>query len=74
MTKHPLVETFAQQLFIAQHGHTGMRWDQLDDQFGKEEYRRTVGRILEGWWDPSKPIVVLDVENDELFLVESAPV
>lgn len=66
--KHPLTDTFARQLFVAKHGHTGMTWDQLDDEFGKEEYRRQVARIIEGWWDPDKPLVVLDLANDELWL------
>jgi hypothetical protein len=62
----PLVETLAERLFYAEMGHTGMTWDQLDPQFGQEEYRRTIGRLMEGIYRSDAPLVVLDLDDDSM--------
>lgn len=67
-----LVETLAERLFNAVHGQSGVSWNQLDSEFGQGDYRRYVNRLLEGLWDAERPIIVLDVENDELALVPRA--
>lgn len=71
VTKHSLTETLARQLFIAELGHTGLTWDQLDREFGQGDYRDKAGRVLEGWFDPDKPLVILDLANDEMWLERS---
>ena len=63
----PLTETLARQMFIAEFGHTGMTWDSLSDM-AHDEWRTKAGSVLEGWWNPDKPLVVLDLANDSLTL------
>lgn len=63
----PLGETFARQLFIAEFGHTGMTWDSLSD-ISHDEWITKAGRVLEGWWDRDRPIVVLNLAEDTLEL------
>lgn len=63
----PLSETLAERLFYAEMGHTGMDWSQLSPEFGQEDYRRKVSRMLEGLWDPERPWVVMDLAEDELW-------
>lgn len=71
---HDLRDTFARQLFIAEMGHTGMTWDEYARDNDDTEYHRQAGRFLEGWWEPSKPFVVMDLANDEMWLERRADV
>lgn len=45
----------------------------LDYQFGQEEYRRKISRVLEGLYRTGKPIIVLDTELDELTAICTFP-
>lgn len=69
--KLDLTETLAERLFYAEMGHTGMTWDQLSPEFGQEDYRRKIGRFMEGLWSPGQPIVVLDLDNDQMWRREA---
>ena len=64
---HPLSETLAERLFYAEMGHTGMDWSALSPEFGQEDYRRKIGRMMEGLWNPDRPIVHLDLAEDEMW-------
>lgn len=64
---YPLLEVLAHRWFVAEMGHTGLSWDSLSDG-GKEDYRRYVGRFLEGLYDPDRPVIVLDTAVDKLWL------
>jgi hypothetical protein len=69
VVKHDLSETFARQLFVAEHGHTGLTWDQVDHSY----WERLAARFLEGWWDPATPFVVLDLATGEMWLSAAPP-
>lgn len=66
----PLTETLAMRMFAAEMGHTGMTWDQLDNEFGKGEWKRKAAKVLEGWWNPDAPIVIMDLANDVMMVAE----
>lgn len=68
--KTSLTEVLAERLFYAEMGHTGMTWNDLSDEFGQEDYRRKVGRLMEGLWNPDKPMVHLDLGEDEMWWSE----
>jgi hypothetical protein len=72
VVKHDLAEAFAEQLFIAQHGHSGLRWEQMGE-VGQGDYDLTARRFLEGWWNPDTPFVVLDLANGEMWLTSAPP-
>ena len=66
-SKTDLTEVLAERLFYAEQGHTGLNWEDLSSEFGQEDYRRTVGRLMEGIWDTNKPIVYLDLAEDQMW-------
>lgn len=65
---HPLVETMAAHLFLAENGHTGMTWDSYARGDDNTDYHRTVRRLLEAFWNPDKPFVVFDLDGDKMWL------
>lgn len=69
----PLVETLAERLFYAEMGHTGMTWDSLSVEFGQEDYRRKVSRMLEGLYRTDEPRIVLDLGDDLMWWAHSLP-
>lgn len=63
----PLSEVLAQRLFYAEMGHTGLTWDDLSPEFGQEDYRRKISRLLEGLWRTEMPIVHMDLAEDFMW-------
>lgn len=64
---HPADESLARAMFVAEMGHTGMVWEHLGD-IGVSEWLRKAGRVLESLYDPSRPFVVIDLKDGELWL------
>lgn len=73
MNEFDLGELLARALFYAEMGHTGMTWEQLGD-LGISEWERKAGRVIEAWWQPDKPIIVLDLAAGEMSWHPARPV
>lgn len=68
--KFPATALLAKRMFAAEYGHTGLRYEDFADS-AQEEWERKAGRMLEGLWDKAQPFVIIDLGEDELWLVPS---
>lgn len=66
-TTYPAVKALAEQMFVAEYGHTGISYHDFSED-SHQEWEKRASRVLEGWWSPDAPNVVINLREDTLRL------